>query len=473
MTDAVVVGSGPNGLAAAITLAERGVDVLVLEAADRVGGGTRTSELTVPGLLHDECAAFHPMGVASPFFQSLDLEREGLRWLWPEVQLAHPLDGGRAALLWRSVERTANGLGVDGPAWQRLMGRTADNFDALASDVLRPIVHLPRHPLKLAHFGLNALLPAPWTARRWRTDEARALFAGMVAHKFGPLTGPLTSSVGLLLGAAAHAHGWPVAEGGTEAITRALVARLEGAGGRIETGVRVSSYAELANPDLLLLDTAPDAAARILGDRLPERTRRAYRRHTFGPAAFKVDYAIQGDIPWENPDLLRAGTVHLGGTLEEMVATEARTGRGEMPNLPFVLLGQQYLIDPTRSGGDSGLNPIYAYAHVPHAWRGDATDAVTAQVERFAPGFRERVRHVHVRDTRALEAHNANYVGGDISAGANTARQLVMRPKVGSNPYATGVPGVFICSSATPPGGGVHGMAGHNAARAALSWLRP
>ncbi|QIX25386.1 NAD(P)/FAD-dependent oxidoreductase [Nocardioides sp. JQ2195] len=471
MTNAVVVGSGPNGLSAALTLAERGIDVLVLEAADRVGGGARTSELTVPGLLHDDCAAFHPTGVASPWFQSLGLEREGLRWLWPEVQVAHPLDGGRAALLWRSVERTANGLGVDGSAWERLVGRAARNFDDLASDVFRPILHLPEHPFKLAGFGLNSLLPVPWLARRWRTDEARALFGGMAAHKFGPLTGPLASAAGLMLGAAAHAYGWPVAEGGTESITRALLARLERAGGRVETGIRVTAYDELGDPDILLLDTAPDAVARIMGDRLPQRIHRAFRRHRFGPAAFKVDYAIEGDIPWENPEVLRAGTVHLGGTLEEMVATEARTGRGEMPDRPFVLLGQQYLTDPSRSGGDSGLNPVYAYAHVPHAWRGDATAAITAQVERFAPGFGERVRHVHVRDTTGLEAYNANYVGGDISAGSNGGLQVALRPRIARNPYATGVPGVFICSSATPPGGGVHGMGGHNAALSALKEL--
>lgn len=471
MTDAVVVGSGPNGLAAALTLAERGVDVLVLEAEGRVGGGTRTSELTVPGLLHDECAAFHPMGVASPYFRSLALEREGLRWLWPEVQLAHPLDGGRSALLWRSVERTADGLGADGSEWKRLFGRTARNFDALAEDVLRPAIHMPEHPLKLADFGRKALLPAPWAVRRMKTEEARSLFGGMAAHKFGSLTGPFSASVGLMLGAAAHAHGWPVAEGGTEALTRALVARLERSGGRIETGVRVASYDDLGDPDIVILDTAPDAAVRIMGDRLPRRTRRAYRRYRFGPAAFKVDYAIEGDIPWQDPDVLRAGTVHLGGTLEEVVATEAMTSRGEMPDRPFVLLGQQYLVDPSRSGGDSGLNPIYAYAHVPHAWRGDATEAITAQVERFAPGFRGRIRHLHVRDTAGLEAHNANHVGGDISAGSNEGLQLLMRPRIARNPYSTGVPGVFICSSSTPPGGGVHGMGGHNAALSALSQL--
>ena len=471
MTKAVVVGSGPNGLAAALTLAEHGVEVLVLEAADRIGGGARTSELTVPGLLHDECAAFHPTGAGSPYFQGLGLEEFGLRWLWPEVQLAHPLDGGRAALLWRDVEQTARGLGADGPGWLRLFAKTSRNFDALADDVFRPIVHLPRHPLKLAHFGLTSLQPATWLARRWQTDEARALFGGVAAHKLGPLTGPLSSAAGVMLTAAAHAYGWPVAEGGTEAIIRALAAKLARAGGRIETGCRVSSVDQVGNPDVLILDTAPDAAVRILGDRLPRRTRRAYGRFRYGPGAFKVDYAIEGDIPWENADVGRAGTVHLGGTLEEIVDTEAAIARGEMREKPFVLLGQQYLTDPLRSGGDSGLNPIYAYAHVPHAWRGDATAAITAQIERFAPGFGERVKAVHVRDPAGLEAYNANYVGGDISTGANDALQIVMRPRIARNPYATGADGVYLCSSATPPGGGVHGMGGHNAARSALDYL--
>ncbi|WP_067440305.1 phytoene desaturase family protein [Nocardioides jensenii] len=472
MTDAVVVGSGPNGLAAAITLADHGVDVRVLEAKERVGGGTLTSELTVPGLLHDECAAFHPTGVGSPYFQTLGLEEFGLRWLWPEIQLAHPLDGGRTALLWQDVGRTATGLGADGPAWNGLFERAARTFDDLAADVFRSITHVPEHPLELARFGLRSLWPVPWVARRWQSDEARALFAGMAAHKFGSLTSPLSASVGLMLGAAAHAYGWPVAEGGTESITRALVGRLELTGGRIETGVRVTSYDDLGEPDILILDTAPDAVVRIMGDRLPSRTRRAYRRHRFGPAAFKVDYAIEGDIPWENPEVLKAGTVHLGGTLEEIVMNEAKVGRGEMPDLPFVLLGQQYLVDPLRSGGESGLNPVYAYAHVPHAWPGDASESVTAQIERFAPGFRDTVRHVHVRDPAGLQAHNANYVGGDISTGANDGLQLVMRPRVARNPYSTGVPGVFICSSATPPGAGVHGMGGRNAALSALEERR-
>lgn len=471
MTNAVVVGSGPNGLAAALTLAERGVDVRVLEAGDRIGGGTRTSELTVPGLLHDECSAFHPTGAASPYFRSLGLEELGLRWLWPEVQLAHPLDGGRAALLWQDTGRTAAGLGVDGPSWDRLVGRIARSFDDLAGDVFRPVLHVPGHPLALAHFGIHALLPATWLARRWRTEEARALFGGVAAHKFGSLTGPFSSAAGLMLAAAGHAHGWPVAEGGSEALATALAAKLEKTGGTIETGVHVSDVRELDAADLLLLDTTPEAAVRILGDRLPTRTRRAYRRFRHGPAAFKVDLAIEGDIPWTNPDVLRAGTVHLGGTLEEMARAEGRTARGRMPDRPFVLLGQQYLTDPSRSGGGSGLNPVYAYAHVPHGWPGDATAAVVAQVERFAPGFGARVREVHVRGPERLAAHNENYVGGDIGAGATDGAQVVMRPRVAVNPYATGVRGVFLCSASTPPGGGVHGMCGHNAALAALREL--
>lgn len=471
MTNAVVVGSGPNGLAAALTLAEQGVSVRVLEANDRIGGGTHTSERTVPGLLHDDCSAFHPTGVASPYFQTLGLEQYGLRWLWPEIELAHPLDGGRVGLLWRDVERTAAGLGVDGPAWSRLYGRTARNFDALASDVFRPILHIPKHPFKLAHFGLNSLLPATWAAKRWHTAEARGLFGGIAAHKFGTLTTPLSTSVGLMLGAAAHAYGWPVAEGGSAAITRALAAKLEQAGGKIETGVHVTSYDQLGAADIVMLDTAPDAAAQILGTRLPRRVRRAYQRYSFGPAAYKVDYAIEGDIPWDNADVGRAGTVHLGGSLEQMVDIEAQTVRGQMPQQPFVLLGQQYRADPSRSGGDSGLNPIYAYAHVPHGYSGDATAAVTAQIERFAPGFTERIKATYVRNVAMMEADNANYVGGDISAGANTALQIAMRPRIAVNPYRTGIDGVYLCSSATPPGGGVHGMGGHNAALSALRHL--
>ncbi len=474
MTTAVVVGSGPNGLAAAIRLAHAGVDVTVLEAHDRPGGGTRTSELTLPGLLHDECAAFHPTGFASPYFASLDLERHGLNWLWPEVDLAHPLDDGRAGLAARDLSITDVSLGEDAARWRRLFAASVRNFDDLIDEVFQPVVHVPSHPITLGRFGMKALQPATWIARRFRDEPARALYMGVAAHAFNKLSTPLSGSVGMMLTAAAHAVGWPVAEGGTEAITRALLAELAEHGGKVITGIRVTSLDSLSDltggsPDVVMLDTAPDGVLEIVGDRLPSRVRRAFTRYSYGPAAFKVDLAIEGDIPWTNPDCRRAGTVHLGGSAEQIVGIEAATVRGEMPDQPFVLLGQQYLVDPSRSAGNA--NPIYAYAHVPHGYDGDATDVVINQIERFAPGFRERILAVATNDPVGLETVNANYVGGDIAAGANTARQIAFRPRLAANPYTLGVPGVYLCSSATPPGAGVHGMGGFNAAETALRRL--
>ncbi|KRA31206.1 MULTISPECIES: phytoene desaturase family protein [unclassified Nocardioides] len=475
MSTAVVVGSGPNGLAGAIRLAQEGLDVTVLEAHDRPGGGTRTSELTLPGLLHDDCAAFHPTGVASPYFASLGLERHGLRWLWPEIDLAHPLDDGRAGIATRDMNATVATLGRDGARWRRIFDPIVRNFDDLIGEVFQPVAHVPRHPLTLSRFGVKALLPATWTARRFSDDPAKALFMGVAAHAFGRLDTPLSGSVGLMLTGSAHAVGWPVAEGGTEAITRALIAELQEHGGKVRTGVRVTSLDQLreltgAAPDVVLLDTAPAGVLDIVGDRLPRRVHRALSRYTYGPAAFKVDFAIEGDIPWINEDCRRAGTLHLGGTAEQIRAIEAGTVRGEMAEQPFVLLGQQYLIDPSRSSG--GANPVYAYAHVPHGWTGDATEAITGQIERFAPGFRDLILATSTRSAPEMEVYNANYVGGDISAGANTALQIAFRPRPALNPYALGVDGVYLCSSATPPGGGVHGMGGFNAAETALRRLR-
>jgi phytoene dehydrogenase-like protein len=471
VTTAIVVGSGPNGLAAAIRLAQAGVEVTVLEARDRPGGGSRSTEATLPGLLHDECAAFHPTGVASPFFASLDLPRHGLRWLWPEVQLAHPLDDGRAGMLTRDLRTSAASLDVDDARWRRILGPLVDRFDELVDDVLRPVAHLPRHPVTLARFGRRAVLPATVLSRTFRDEPARALFMGAAAHKFGRLDGPLDSAAGLLLVAAAHAVGWPVAAGGSEAIVRALVAELEDLGGSLHSGVHVDSLDQLrdvtgSEPGMVMLDTSPAGALRILGNRMPARIARALRRFRYGPAAFKVDVAVDGEIPWANPDVRRAGTVHLGGTAAEIAAAEAATARGEMPLRPFVLLGQQYVADPSRSHGTA--NPVYAYAHVPHGYTGDATDAVIGQIERFAPGFRDRVLAIASRGPAGLAAHNENYVGGDISAGAVSARQLVARPRVARVPYALGVEGVYLCSSATAPGPGVHGMGGFHAAEAAL-----
>ncbi|MEE3128306.1 MAG: NAD(P)/FAD-dependent oxidoreductase [Actinomycetota bacterium] len=475
MSRAVVVGSGPNGLAAAIRLAQAGLEVTVLEAYSRPGGGTRTDDqLTVPGVVHDVCAAFHPTGVASPYLASLDLGRHGLRWLWPEVDLAHPLDDGRAALAARDMELSVASLGVDGARWRRIFDPVVRNFDDLIEEVFQPVLHVPRHPVTLGRFGVKALTPATWQAARFRDEPAKALLTGVAAHKFGALTGPLGSSVGLMLTGAAHAVGWPVAEGGSESITRALLAELAELGGTVRTGVRVRSLASLAElvgstPDVVMLDTAPAGVLEMVGDRLPARVRRALQRFTYGPAAYKVDFAVEGGVPWTNPDCRRAGTLHLGGSAAEMVAVEAATARGEMPERPFVLLGQQYLMDPARSAGS--IHPVYAYAHVPHGYTGDATEAIIGQVERFAPGFRERIVGMRVWTPQDWEDYNPNYVGGDISAGANTWRQIAMRPRLALNPYTLGVDGVYLCSSATPPGGGVHGMAGFHAAETALARL--
>ncbi|GAB3285027.1 NAD(P)/FAD-dependent oxidoreductase [Sinomonas notoginsengisoli] len=469
MSTAVVVGSGPNGLAAAVHLAAHGIRVRVLEAEDSIGGGSRSSEPAMPGVLADDCSAFHPFAVASPFLAGLGLEEHGLRWRWPAVQLAHPLDGGREAVLWQDLGRTVARLGADGRVWDALVGRTARAFRPLVGDLLGPVLHVPRHPLVLARFGLDAVLPATLTARRWRGDEARALFAGIAAHAFARLDAPLTTSVGLLLAASAHAVGWPVAEGGSGALARALAGKLADLGGVIETGVRVTSASAFDDADVALLDLAPRAAARILGDRLAPSTAKAYSRYRHGPAAYKVDFAIEGDIPWTGQYARQAGTVHVGGTLEEIAGAEAEVLRGRMPARPFVLVGQQYLADPTRSEG--GINPVWTYAHVPHAYSGDATEAVVSQIERFAPGFSARIRATAVRDPAALEAHNANYVGGDIATGANTGLRLLVRPRAALDPYSTGVPGVYLCSAATPPGAGTHGMSGYRAASRALAWL--
>lgn len=475
MTTAVVVGSGPNGLAAAIRLAQAGVTVTVLEASDRPGGGTRTSELTLPGLLHDECAAFHPTGVVSPFLATLGLDRFGLEWLWPEIDLAHPLDDGRAGVLSRDLARTVASLGTDGRAWERLFEPLTRRFDRLLGEIFRPVLHLPRHPYILTAFGLNALLPATWTARRWKDDPAQALFMGAAAHAFGRLDTPLSGSVGLMLAAAGHRAGWPVAKGGTQSIPAAMIRLLEELGGTVKTGVTVTSLDQLRDltgqpPDVVMLDTSPTGVLEIVGDRLPGRVRRQLTRYTYGPAVHKVDFAIEGDVPWRNEECRRAGTLHLGGSAREIVAAEAATVRGELAERPFVLVGQQYLADPSRSRGPH--NPLWAYAHVPHGYTGDATGAVIAQIERFAPGFRDQIVATATRSAPEMASYNRNYVGGDISSGANTARQIAMRPRFALNPYTLGVKGVYLCSSATPPGGGVHGMCGFNAAETALARLQ-
>ena len=470
MTRAIVVGSGPNGLAAALTLAKAGVDVEVLEAADRPGGGTRSSELTLPGLIHDECSGFHPLAVDTAFSRSVDLARFGLTWRWPEVQYAHPLDGGRGAAVLRSVDDTAASLGRDGRRWRQVFGPLTERFDRITSDFLRPVVRVPSHPVAMTRFGALSALPTSVLAKAWSKEEARSLFGGVAAHAVRPLSAPFSAAIGVALGTAAHAYGWPVAEGGSAAISRAMIAALEEHGGKVETNVRVESLEQVGDADLVLLDLAPSAAVRIVGEAMPARIRRALLRYRHGPGVFKVDFALSGEVPWTHEASRRAGTVHVVGDYAELARAEQDVVSGRMPDRPYVLVGQQYLADPSRAEGT--VRPLYTYAHVPSGYGGDATLLIESQIERFAPGFRDLIVARTVQTTAQLEERNANYLGGDVITGANTARQLIFRPRVTLNPYGLGVPGVFLCSAATPPGAGAHGMCGYNAARAALASLR-
>ncbi len=466
--DVVVVGSGPNGLAAGAYLAQLGATVQVIEANKRIGGGARSAELTLPGLVHDECSGFHPLGLDTEFTRAVDLGAHGLRYLWPEVQYSHPIDGqGNGGAAVRSPQETAEGLGD--PRWQAVFGSVTENFGAVTADFLGPVISVPSHPLHLVNFGTRAALPISALARALRTDAGKALWAGTAAHAFRPFSSPFSAAIGIALGTAAHAYGWPVAEGGTHSIIDAMAGMILANGGTIETDRRIASLEELGQPDVVLLDTAPAAAADICGDAMPSRIARAYRSYEHGPGAFKVEFAVEDGVPWLHEPSRQAGTVHVCGSYGEVADAEAKVCRGVMPNKPFVLLGQQYLADPGRSNGN--VHPIYSYAHVPAGWTGDATEAIIAQIERFAPGFRDRILATHVRSTTDMSRYNANYVGGDILTGANTFDQLIFRPRRTSKPYDTGIDGVYLCSAATPPGAGAHGMCGYRAARRALDKL--
>ncbi len=469
MSEAIVVGSGPNGLTCAAWLARAGVKVTVLEAQEKIGGGTGSSELTLPGLLHDDCSAVHAMAVGAPSLNELHLESHGLQWRWPEVDLAHPLDGGSAGVMVRCIAQTGAGLGADGRTWQRVFGAPARGFEELSEEIMQPILHMPRHPLRLLRFGLPAATPATLLARNFKTEEARALWGGCAAHAFSPLSRPLSSSVGMALICAGHKYGWPVARGGSRAISDALAAVIREHGGRLETGRRVGSLAELPKADAVVLDLAPGAVAELAGERLPARVARAYRRYRHGPGAFKVDLAVAGGVPWTSEPARRAGTVHASGSFAEIVAAERLVNRGRMPERPFVIVCQQSLADPARAKDD--VHPVWAYAHVPSGYTGDASEALLDQIERFAPGLRERILASNVRSTSQIASDNANFLGGDIITGANTPLQTVIRPRLARDPYSTGIPGVFICSAATPPGAGAHGMNGYNAARSVLREL--
>jgi phytoene dehydrogenase-like protein len=465
--DAVVVGSGPNGLAAAIALAQGGASVLVLEAMDEAGGGIRTEELTLPGFAHDYCSACHPMGILSPFFSSLPLAEHGLDWVRPPASVAHPLDDGPAVMLWRSLERTAAGLGADGRNYERLIAPYLKDPDGLLNDVLGPVGRIPNHPLTMARFGLTGLAPATRLAgRRFKDAGAQALFAGCAAHAILPLERLLTGAVGLLFLITAHLSEWPVVKGGSAQLARALASYLETIGGRIQTGARVTSPVDLPPARVYLFDTSPAQVADIAGGVLPARYVKALRRYRYGPGAFKMDWALDGPIPWRDPHCLEASTVHLGGTLEEIAASEAAVWRGEHPERPYVLLVQQSQFDSSRA--PDGKHTGYAYCHVPPGSTIDMTDAIEGQVERFAPGFRERVLARHATRTDDFEQHNPNYVGGAITGGVADVPQAFARPVARLDPYATPNERVYICSASTPPGGGVHGMCGYHAARSAL-----
>jgi phytoene dehydrogenase-like protein len=464
--DAVVVGAGPNGLACAITLARAGRSVLLREANDTVGGAARSAELTLPGFVHDPFSAIHPLGVGSPFFRTLPLEEHGLEWVYSPAPLAHPFDDGTAAVLERSFEATAETIGPDGDAWRDLLGPFVREWEELVPEILRPL-HLPRHPLLLARFGVKAIRSVEGLVRSaFRGERARAIFAGSAAHVGLPLDRAATAAYGMVLNAAGHAVGWPFPRGGAGRITQALASCLHSLGGEIQTGAPVHSLHELPRARAVFLDLTPRQVLRVAGDRLRGRYRRALERFRYGAGVFKVDWALAGPVPWKAAECGRAATVHLGGALDAIVESERGPWRGDPPDHPFVLLAQPSLFDRTRA--PEGKHTAWAYCHIPNGARADMTERIEAQVERFAPGFRDLILARHVMGPAELERRDANLVGGDVNGGAGMLGQLFFRPTLRLDPYATPVKGLFLCSASTPPGGAVHGMCGWHAARSAL-----
>ena len=467
--DAVVVGAGPNGLSAAIELARNGRSVCVLEAEDQIGGGARSGELTLPGFVHDLGSAIHPLGFASPFFRSLPLAEHGLEWVHPPAPLAHPFDDGPAVILERSVEETADALGPDAKAYRRLMRGISTDVERIITTLLgKP--NLIRHPMALSSSALRASRPARAFAESYfQSEKAKGLFAGNAAHSFLPMEERPSAMFGLVLGALGHAVGWPLPKGGSQKIADALASYLRSLGGGIFTGIRVRSLDDVPRARTVLFDVTPRQLLDIAGEHFTPSYSKALRRYRYGPGVFKMDFALDGKIPWRDEECLRAGTVHLGGTLEEISTGEAAVARGDHPERPFVLLAQQSLFDETRA--PDGKHAVWAYCHVPNGSAFDMTGRIEAQIERFAPGFRDRILAKNTMTTADLESWNANLVGGDINGGLMNLRQFVARPVARANPYSTSAPGLYLCSSSTPPGGAVHGLCGFMAARSALRYL--
>lgn len=464
---AVVVGSGPNGLAAAITLAERGLSVQVIEGADTIGGGMRSAELTLPGYLHDVCSAIHPFAAASPFFAAHAFDQHGLEWVQPDAAVAHPLDDGTAVVLERSLDATAAALGDDGRGYRRLIEPTVRNWGTLVPHLLGPILRVPKHPVQLARFGLPALAPITMLATAAGLGErGRALLAGIAAHAILPLTSPGSASFAIVLAAAGHVAGWPFPKAGSQRIAGAMAGVLDELGAQIQTGTWVASIDELPEDADVLLDVTPKQMLELAGDRFPPRYRARLERFDCGPGAFKIDYALDGPVPWTAEGCFRAATIHLGGTMEEIAQSEAAVAAGEHPERPFVIVAQPSLFDATRA--PEGKHTLWAYCHLPNGSGVDMADRIEQQIERFAPGFGDRVLARHVLTPEGLETYNPNYVGGDIAGGDQHLLRLLGRPVWSPDPYATPADGIYLCSASTPPGAGVHGMCGYHAARSVL-----
>lgn len=464
--DAIVVGSGPNGLAAAITLQQTGLSVLVIEGRSSIGGGLRSAELTLPGFVHDICAAIHPLAVASPFFRTLPLDEHGLRYVYPDIAVAHPFDDGTAAVLTGGFKETAHRLLEDGAAYSRLIGPMVDNWPDIVPDILGPPC-FPRHPLTMAKFALNALTASSSVARHFTTRNAKGLWAGMAAHSMLPLTRVPTSAIGLVLMASAHVGGWPIAVGGSGMISGALGSYFLSLGGKIETGFDVKSLDQLPSSSAVLLDVTPRQLLRIAGHKFSRLYKWQLSRYHYGMGVFKIDWALDAPIPFTSLEARRAGTVHLGGSFDEISNSEQLVWEGKCPDKPFVLLAQQTLFDTSRA--PEGKHTAWAYCHVPGGSTADMTAVIEKQVEHYAPGFRDLILARHTMNTADLESYNPNYIGGDINGGAISLNQLFTRPALRSSPYKTSAKGIYICSSSTPPGGGVHGMCGYHAAKKALN----